>query len=237
MLNMRRILLKLSGESLMRNDGYCIDSKKLTYYVNEIKSVVEKNIQVGIVIGGGNIYRGLQGSERGIDRVEGDFMGMLATLINSIAIKSELIEHGIKAKVLSGIYVDKVADTFSAQKAIEYLNEGNVVIMAGGSGNPFFTTDTAAVLRALEIKADVVIKGTRVNGVYDKDPEKFNDAVKYDIITFDRAIEENLKIMDQTAFTLCKENNLPILVFNINNPGDLSKIIDGNFSVGTIVNS
>lgn len=234
---MRRILLKLSGESLMTTDGYCIDSNRLTYYVNEIKTVVERNIQVGIVIGGGNIYRGLQGSERGIDRVEGDFMGMLATLINSIAIKSELIEHGLKAKVLSGIYVDKVADTFSAQKAIDYLNDGNVVIMAGGSGNPFFTTDTAAVLRALEIKADAVLKGTRVNGVYNKDPEKFKDAVKYDSITFNQAIEENLKIMDQTAFTLCKENNLPIYVFNINNQGDLGAIIDGNFSVGTIVNS
>ncbi len=231
---MNRILLKLSGESLSSDDGYGIDAKRLDYYVEEIIDAVKCGYQVAIVIGGGNIFRGLQGAKKGIDRIQGDYMGMLATVINSIAIKSELEERGYKAKLMSGIPVEKIAEAMTSTKAIQYLEEGNVVIAAGGTGNPFFTTDSGGALRALEIKADLLLKGTRVDGVYDKDPEKFPDAVKYDEITFDEAIDKNLKIMDQTAFTLCKENNLPIVVFNINQPGNLARILKGE-RLGTIV--
>lgn len=231
---MNRILLKLSGESLSGDDGYGIDAKRLDYYVEEIIEAVKCGYQIAIVIGGGNIFRGLQGAKKGIDRIQGDYMGMLATVINSIAIKSELEERGYKAKLMSGIPVEKIAEAMTSTKAIQYLEEGNVVIVAGGTGNPFFTTDSGGALRALEIKADLLLKGTRVDGIYDKDPEKFSDAVKYDEITFDEAIDKNLKIMDQTAFTLCKENNLPIVVFNINQPGNLAKILKGE-KLGTIV--
>ena len=231
---MKRILLKLSGESLMGNSAYGLDADALAYYVGEIKKVVDKKIQVGIVVGGGNIFRGVQGASKGFDRIQGDYMGMLATTINSIAIQSELTEIGVKAKLLSGLPLERVAEAMSSKQAIEYLEAGYVVIIAGGSGNPFFTTDTAAVLRALEIKADVILKGTRVDGVYDKDPEKFSDAVKFNTISYDEAIEKNLRIMDQTAFTLCKENNLPIIVFNVNKENNLKQIVEGE-KIGTIV--
>jgi len=231
---MKRILLKLSGESLMGNSAYGLDADALAYYVGEIKKVVDKKIQVGIVVGGGNIFRGVQGASKGFDRIQGDYMGMLATTINSIAIQSELTEIGVKAKLLSGLPIERVAEAMSSKQAIEYLEAGYVVIIAGGSGNPFFTTDTAAVLRALEIKADVILKGTRVDGVYDKDPEKFSDAVKFNTISYDEAIEKNLRIMDQTAFTLCKENNLPIIVFNVNKENNLKQLVEGE-KIGTIV--
>lgn len=231
---MKRILLKLSGESLMGNSAYGLDATALTYYVGEIKKIVDKNIQLGIVVGGGNIFRGVQGASKGFDRIQGDYMGMLATTINSIAIQSALAEIGIKSKLLSGLPIERVAEAMSSKLAIEYLENNYVVIISGGSGNPFFTTDTAAVLRALEIKADVIIKGTRVDGVYDKDPEKFNDAVKYYSLSFDEAIDNNLRIMDQTAFTLCKENNLPIIVFDVNKEDNLVKLVSGE-KIGTVV--
>ncbi|MDR2083616.1 MAG: UMP kinase [Bacteroidales bacterium] len=231
---MKRILLKLSGESLMGNSAYGLDSTALAYYAGEIKKIVDKKIELGIVVGGGNIFRGVQGSSKGFDRIQGDYMGMLATTINSIAIQSVLSEIGIKTKLMSGLPIERVAEAMSSKQAIEYLEEGFVVIISGGSGNPFFTTDTAAVLRALEIKANVIIKGTRVDGVYDKDPEKYKDAVKYDSVSFDEAIEKNLRIMDQTAFTLCKENNLPIIVFDVNKEDNLVKLVSGE-KIGTIV--
>lgn len=218
----------------MGNSAYGLDSTALAYYAGEIKKIVDKKIELGIVVGGGNIFRGVQGSSKGFDRIQGDYMGMLATTINSIAIQSVLSEIGIKTKLMSGLPIERVAEAMSSKQAIEYLEEGFVVIISGGSGNPFFTTDTAAVLRALEIKANVIIKGTRVDGVYDKDPEKYKDAVKYDSVSFDEAIEKNLRIMDQTAFTLCKENNLPIIVFDVNKEDNLVKLVSGE-KIGTIV--
>ena len=231
---MKRILLKLSGESLSGENGYGIDASKINYFVHEIVEAANNNFQVGIVIGGGNIFRGVQGTVKGFDRIQGDYMGMLATTINSIALKSELEEKGVKVKLFSGLPIERISEAMSSTIAIDYLERGYVIIIAGGTGNPFFTTDSAGVLRALEIKADVILKGTRVDGVYDKDPEKFSDAVKYDVLTFDDAISHNLRIMDQTAFTLCKENNLPIIVFDINKPGTLLKILKGG-KEGTII--
>lgn len=234
---MKRILLKLSGESLSGSTNYGIDAERLSYYVDEVEKVVKENFQVAIVIGGGNIFRGVQGAQKGFDRIQGDYMGMLATTINSIALKSELEDRGIKARLMSGLPIERVAEAMESSKAVEYLNRGYVVIISGGTGNPFFTTDTAGVLRALEVKADVIMKGTRVDGVYDKDPEKYPDAVKYDKLSFDNAIANNLKIMDQTAFTLCKENNLPIIVFDINVPDALLNILKGNDNIGTFVSN
>lgn len=234
---MKRILLKLSGESLSGSTNYGIDAERLSYYVDEVEKVVKENFQVAIVIGGGNIFRGVQGAQKGFDRIQGDYMGMLATTINSIALKSELEDRGIKARLMSGLPIERVAEAMESSKAVEYLNSGYVVIISGGTGNPFFTTDTAGVLRALEVKADVIMKGTRVDGVYDKDPEKYPDAVKYDKLSFDNAIANNLKIMDQTAFTLCKENNLPIIVFDINVPDALLNILKGNDNIGTFVSN
>lgn len=234
---MKRILLKLSGESLSGSTNYGIDAERLSYYVDEVEKVVKENFQVAIVIGGGNIFRGVQGAQKGFDRIQGDYMGMLATTINSIALKSELEDRGIKARLMSGLPIERVAEAMESSKAVEYLNNGYVVIISGGTGNPFFTTDTAGVLRALEVKADVIMKGTRVDGVYDKDPEKYPDAVKYDKLSFDNAIANNLKIMDQTAFTLCKENNLPIIVFDINVPDALLNILKGNDNIGTFVSN
>ena len=226
--------MNLSKENLKNTefwDGINVVLPK--YDIDAVKNATAKN-PTWLHVGGGNIFRGLQGAKKGIDRIQGDYMGLLATVINSIAIKSELEERGYKAKLMSGIPVEKIAEAMTSTKAIQYLEEGNVVIVAGGTGNPFFTTDSGGALRALEIKADLLLKGTRVDGVYDKDPEKFSDAVKYDVITFDEAIDKNLKIMDQTAFTLCKENNLPIVVFNINQPGNLARILKGE-KLGTIV--
>jgi uridylate kinase len=229
-----RVLLKLSGEALMGNQQYGIDPERLSQYAKEIKSIVEENIQVGIVIGGGNIFRGLQGTQDGMDRIQGDYMGMLATVINSMALQAALEKSGIPSKILSGIAVDPVAESMSSRKAIGYLNEGKVVIISGGTGNPYFTTDTASALRALEIKADAILKGTRVDGVYSADPEKDPDAKKYDTITFEEAYKKNLQIMDMTAFTLCMENDLDIVVFNMNIQGNLKKVVTGE-KIGTLV--
>jgi len=210
-----RILLKLSGEALMGERQYGIDPKRLAEYADEIKEIVEMGIEIAIVIGGGNIFRGMQGAAQGFDRVQGDYMGMLATVINSMALQAELEKQGMKAKLLSGLNIDPIAESTSGRKATQYLKEGFVVIIGGGTGNPFFTTDTASALRGVEIGADVLLKGTRVDGVYTADPEKAPTATKYETLSFDEAYTKNLKIMDMTAFTLCKENNLPILVFDM----------------------
>jgi uridylate kinase len=230
----KRILLKLSGEALMGKQNYGIDPETLTAYCSEVVTIVKQNIQTAIVIGGGNIFRGLQGATNGFDRVQGDYMGMMATVINSMALQGELEKQGLKVKLLSGLFVDPITESISGHKAIEYLKEGYVVILAGGTGNPFFTTDTAAALRAVEIHAEVLLKGTRVDGVYTADPEKVPTATKYPNLTFDEAYEKNLKIMDLTAFTLCKENDLPILVFDMNKPGNLQKVVSGE-EIGTLV--
>jgi uridylate kinase len=230
----KRILLKLSGEALMGEKQHGIDPERLSMYAGEISSVAGQGVQVGIVIGGGNIFRGLQGAAKGMDRVQGDYMGMLATVINSMALQAELEKHGLKTRLLSGIAIDPIAEAMSRRRAIESLEEGYVVIIASGTGNPFFTTDSAAALRAVEIEADVIMKGTRVDGVYTADPEKNQDAVKFDTISFTEVYERGLNIMDLTAITLCRENRLPILVFNMNIKGNLQKIIAGE-PVGTLV--
>jgi uridylate kinase len=231
-----RILLKLSGESLMGSQQYGIDANRLNDYASDIKNVTDKKVQVAIVIGGGNIYRGLQGTSEGMDRVQGDYMGMLATVINSLALQASLEKQGVKAVLLSSFQIGPVSELISRRKAIEYLEKGYVVIICGGTGNPYFTTDTASVLRALEIKADVFLKGTRVDGVYTADPEKDSTAVKYETLTFDEAIQNELRILDLTAFTMCKENDLPILVFDMNIPDNLEKILEDH-SIGTLVQS
>ncbi len=233
-MRFKRILLKLSGEALMGNQQHGIDSVRLSEYTKDIKEIVDKGIQVAIVVGGGNIFRGLSGAAKGFDRVQGDYMGMLATIINSMALQGELEKQGLKAKLLSGIAIDPIAESMSRSRAIEYLESGKVVIIAGGTGNPYFTTDTAAVLRAIEIKADVVLKGTRVDGVYTADPEKDPKAVKYSKISFQEVYEKNLNVMDLTAITMCKENNLPIIVFNMNINGNLLLLLKGE-EIGTLV--
>lgn len=230
----KRILLKLSGEALMGEQQYGIDPSRLAMYAAEVKQAVDAGVQVAIVIGGGNIFRGMQGAAKGMDRVQGDYMGMLATVINSMAIQAEIEKQGISARLLSGIAIDPIAEAMSRRKAVEYLNEGKVVIIAAGTGNPFFTTDTAAALRAVEIQADVILKGTRVDGIYTADPEKDKNAVKYNTVSYTEVYEKSLNIMDLTAFTLCKENKLPILVFNMNIPGNLLRIVNGE-NIGTIV--
>ena len=232
----KRILLKISGESLSGKDQGGINTDMLRYFASEIKSVYEQGVQIGVVIGGGNIFRGLQGASKGFDRVQGDYMGMLATIINSMALQGELEATGVKTVVLSGLAVDPVCQKMSSQRAIEYMKSGHVVMIASGTGNPFFTTDSGGALRSIEIKADALLKGTRVDGVYDKDPEKHTDAVKYDTISFDEAYQKGLHIMDLTAFTLCKENNMPILVFDMNKKGNLEKIIKGE-NIGTLIHS
>lgn len=229
-----RILLKLSGESLMGNQSYGISPDMLEQYVRDIKEVVEKGVQVAIVIGGGNIFRGLSGAAKGMDRVQGDYMGMLATLINSMALQAELEKQGIKTELLSGLAIEPICKEMSRRRAIEAMEEGKVVVIGGGSGNPFFTTDTASALRAVEIKADVILKGTRVDGVYTADPEKDPNATKYATLSFQEALAKKLKIMDLTAFALCEENNLPIYVFDMNKVGNLLKVVEGQ-SIGTEV--
>jgi uridylate kinase len=231
----KRILLKLSGESLMGNSQYGIDPQRLNEYASEIGEVSEQKVQIAIVIGGGNIFRGLKGVGDGFDRVQGDYMGMLATIINSMALQSALENIGVAAVVLSGIAIDPLCKAMSRRRALENLNKGRVVIIAGGTGNPFFTTDTAAALRAVEIKADVILKGTRVDGIYTADPEKDKNAKKFETLTFDEAYEKQLNVMDLTAFTLCKENKLPLIVFDMNAKGNLVKIIKGD-KIGTLVN-
>lgn len=230
----KRILLKLSGEALMGDNQYGIDPKRLNQYAKEIKSAIEHRVEIAIVIGGGNIYRGLQGAAKGMDRVQGDYMGMLATVINSVALQAELEKEGVPTKLLSGLSIKPMTELMSSKKAIEYLKNGNVVIISGGTGNPFFTTDTASVLRALEINADIILKGTRVDGVYTADPEKDSKASKYETLSFDEALSKGLKIMDLTAFALCKENNLPIYVFDMNKEGNLLQVLDGR-NIGSIV--
>ncbi|HPS46258.1 MAG TPA: UMP kinase [Bacteroidales bacterium] len=233
-MKFKRILLKLSGESLMGNGQYGIDSEKLNEYASEIKKITSIGIEVAIVIGGGNIFRGLKGVSDGFDRTKGDYMGMLATVINSIALQTALENINVPTQILSGLEIDPLCKKMSRQRAIEKLEKGRVVIIGGGTGNPFFTTDSAAVLRALEIKADIILKGTRVDGVYTADPEKDKSAQKYDMLTFEEAYEKKLNIMDLTAFTLCKENKLPIIVFNMNTKGNLLKIIKGE-KIGTLI--
>ena len=230
----KRILLKLSGEALMGNQVYGFDPKRLSDWASEIKSVITAGVQVAIVIGGGNIFRGGRDLESGIDRVQGDYMGMLATVINGLALQSVFDETDIKSRILSGIAVDPLCETMNKRKAIGYLNEGYVIIISGGTGNPYFTTDTAAALRAVEIEADALLKGTRVDGIYNDNPEINKSAVKYDALSFIDAYEKNLKIMDLTAFTFCRENNLPVIVFNMNVQGNLLKLMNGE-KIGTIV--
>ncbi|OFX19171.1 MAG: UMP kinase [Bacteroidetes bacterium GWA2_31_9] len=232
-----RVLLKLSGEALMGKSEYGINPEVLSAYAEEIKNTVESNkIQIGIVIGGGNIFRGLSGVNKGFDRVKGDSMGMLATTINSIAIQSALENIGIKAKVLTSIRMEPIGEYYSKQKAVDAMNDGYIVIIAGGTGNPFFTTDTASALRAIEIEADVLLKGTRVDGVYTADPEKDKNAIKFEKITFDEAYEKKLNVMDMTSFTMCKENKMPIIVFDMNKKGNFNDLISGK-EIGTLVHN
>ncbi len=229
-----RILLKLSGEALMGEQQFGIDPQRLNDYADEIAEAVKKGVQTGIVIGGGNIFRGLQGASKGMDRIQGDYMGMLATVINSMAMQSTLKAKGVETTLLSGLYIDRIADTMSSAKAIALLEKGQVVVMGAGTGNPFFTTDTGSALRAIEIKADIILKGTRVDGIYTADPEKDPTATKFEHLTYDEAYQRNLKVMDMTAFTLCKENNMPMYVFDMNTKGNLLKVLDGE-NVGTLV--
>jgi uridylate kinase len=234
MLVYKRVLLKLSGEALMAGRSHGIDPIRLNNYVEEIIEVNKAGTQVGIVIGGGNIFRGITGVEEGFDRVKGDYMGMLATVINGLALQSAFESKNAKARLLTAFRMEPVAEFYSKDKAKEAFKNGEIVIFSGGTGNPFFTTDTAASLRAVEIEADVMLKGTRVDGVYTSDPEKDPDAEKYETISFNEAMEKNLRILDQTAFAMCKENELPIVVFNMNERGNLKKLISGK-KIGTLV--
>ena len=230
----KRILLKLSGESLQGEQGFGLSTAVLQSYAEQIKAAVATGVQIGIVIGGGNIFRGLQGAKKGFDRVKGDQMGMLATIINSLALQSALEDNGVKAKVLTSIRMEPIGEYYSKAKAIEYLEAGYVVIIGGGTSNPYFSTDTASALRGIEIEAEVMFKGTRVDGVYTADPEKDPTATKFDRITFDEVYIRNLKVMDMTAFTLCKENGLDIIVFDMDTEGNLQKVLDGE-AIGTLV--
>lgn len=230
----KRVLLKLSGEALMGTQNYGIDSKRLKEYANEIKDVVEQGLQLAIVIGGGNIFRGVSGAATGMDRVQADHMGMLATVINALALQSALENEGIYTRCMSAIEMNKIAEPFIRRRAIRHLEKGRVVIFAGGTGNPYFTTDTAATLRAIEIDADAILKGTRVDGIYTADPEKDATATRFESLSFKEVYEKGLNVMDMTAFTLSQENNLPIIVFDMNKPGNLKKVILGE-NVGTIV--
>lgn len=232
----KRILLKLSGESLMGKKNYGIDAEMLVQYSKEIKTIVDMGIEVAIVIGGGNIFRGIQAEESGIDRVQGDYMGMLATVINSMALQSAMEKIGIKTRLQTAVKMEEVAEPYIKRRAVRHLEKGRVVIFGAGTGNPYFTTDSAASLRAIEVGADVILKGTRVDGIYTADPEKDKTAIKYHSLSFTEAYEKNLNVMDMTAFTLCNENNLPIIVFDMNKPGNLMKIVTGE-RVGTLVST
>ena len=229
-----RILLKLSGESLQGTQKYGLSTDVLHSYAEQIKAVVGTGVQVGIVIGGGNIFRGLQGARKGFDRVKGDQMGMLATIINSLALQSALEDNGVKAKVLTSIRMEPIGEYYSKAKALEYLEAGYVVIIGGGTSNPYFSTDSASALRGIELEADVMLKGTRVDGVYTADPEKDPAAEKFDEITFDEVYRRNLKVMDMTAFTLCRENGLRVIVFDMDTAGNLEKVLTGE-KIGTLV--
>lgn len=230
----KRILLKLSGESLMGHQGYGIDPERLASYARQIREAASTGVEIGIVIGGGNIFRGLSGASKGFDRVKGDQMGMLATVINSLALSSALESAGQPAKVFTAVNMFPIGEPYSKWKAIETMKAGGVAIMSGGTGNPFFTTDTGSALRAVEIEADVMLKGTRVDGIYTADPEKDSNAVKFDEITYDEIMERGLKVMDLTATALCKENGLPIIVFNMDTPGNLTRVLAGE-KIGTLV--
>lgn len=230
----KRILLKLSGEALMGDKQHGIDSNRLTQYAEDIKKVVNEGIEVAVVIGGGNIFRGVEAEASGIDRVQGDYMGMLATVINAMALQSMFEKQGMYTRLMSGLKMEQVCEPFIRRRAIRHLEKGRVVIFGAGIGNPYFTTDSTASLRAIEIEADVVLKGTRVDGVYTADPEKDPNAERYSKISFQEAYEKNLNIMDMTAFTLCQENNLPIIVFDMNKRGNLQKIVAGE-EVGTLI--
>lgn len=230
----KRILLKLSGESLMGDKQFGIDPERISQYAEDVKQIVSQGVEVAIVIGGGNIFRGLQAEKNGIDRAQGDYMGMLATLINGIALQSSLEKKGMFTRLMSAIKMEEVSEPYIRRRAIRHLEKGRVVIFGAGTGNPYFTTDTAAALRAVEIGADVILKGTRVDGVYTADPEKDPNATKYESLTFGDALSKRLNIMDMTAFTLCEENALPIIVFDMNKPGNLLKLLQGD-NVGTLV--
>lgn len=234
MIAFKRILLKLSGESLMGDKQYGLDEKRLGEYAQQIAEIAQMGVQVGIVIGGGNIFRGLSGASKGFDRVQGDQMGMLATVINSLALNSAFQSIGVRSRVLTAIRMEPIGEFYSKQKAIAALNDGEIVILSGGTGNPFFTTDTGSSLRAIEIEADVMLKGTRVDGIYTADPEKDPNAVKFEEITYDEIYNRNLKVMDLTATTMCKENNMPIYVFDMDTPGNLKKVLQGE-KIGTLV--
>tara|TARA_Y100001970_G_scaffold95268_1_gene120059 strand:+ start:137 stop:841 length:705 start_codon:yes stop_codon:yes gene_type:complete len=233
-MKFNRILLKLSGEALMGQKNFGIDSTLLEKYSQEIKEIHKKGIEIAIVIGGGNIYRGIESEESGINRVQGDYMGMLATLINSMALQSHLEKLNCDTRLMSGFNIDQVCEPFIRRRAIRHLEKKRIVIFGAGLGKPYFTTDSTASLRAIEIEANIVLKGTRVDGVYDSDPEKFENAKKFNEISFNEVYEKNLSIMDMTAFTLCKENNLPIIVFDMNKPNNLIKLIDGE-KIGTLI--
>ena len=230
----KRILLKLSGEALMGDKQFGIDNDRLAQYAKEIKTIVDKGVECAIVIGGGNIFRGVQAEEGGMERTQGDYMGMLATVINAMALQSSLESVGIDTRLQSAIELKQIAESFIRRRAVRHLEKGRVVIFGGGTGSPFFTTDSAAALRAVEIDADVILKGTRVDGIYTADPEKDPSATRYDDISFNEVYEKDLKVMDMTAFTLCNENDLPIVVFDMNKGGNLAKIVDGE-KVGTTV--
>lgn len=231
----KRILLKLSGEALMGKRQYGIDPTRLSEYAEEIKQIIDSGVEVAIVIGGGNIFRGVAGASNGMDRVQADHMGMLATVINGLALQSALEDYEVPTRLQTAIKINEVAEPFIRRRALRHLEKGRVVIFGGGTGNPYFTTDSAAVLRAIEIEADVILKGTRVDGIYTSDPEKDSSAVKFDFISFDDVLQKGLKVMDTTAFTLSQENKLPIIVFDMNKKGNLLKVVRGE-NVGTTVN-
>ena len=230
----KRIILKLSGEALMGNKQFGIDNNRLMQYAEEIREIADLGAEIGIVIGGGNIFRGVQAERGGMERTQGDYMGMLATMINSMALQAALESVGLFTRLQSAIEMKQIAEPFIKRKAVRHLEKGRIVIFGSGTGNPFFTTDSAASLRAIEIDAEVILKGTRVDGIYDRDPEENASAKKFDTITFDEAYKKNLKVMDMTAFTLCKENELPVIVFNMNKTGNLKKVVTGE-EIGTLV--
>ena len=230
----RRVLLKLSGEILSGENGFGIDPAKANFLAQEVKSIHNLGVGIGLIIGAGNIFRGLQASDRGMDRVTGDYLGMLATIMNAISVQDALEREGCETRTLSAINITQIAEPYIRRRALRHLEKGRIVIVSGGTGNPFFTTDSAAALRAKELNAEVVIKGTKVDGVYDDDPVKNSSAVKYDSLTYDKVLEDNLRVMDLTAITLCKENKIPIQVFNIKEPGTLKELILGS-KIGTLV--
>lgn len=230
-----RVLLKLSGEALLGEQGHGIDADILSEYAKEIQSIQEAGVQVSVVIGGGNIFRGVKGATQGMDRVQGDYMGMLATMINSMALQDALEQIGVQTRLMSAIRMEAIAEPYIRRRAVRHLEKGRVVIFGAGTGNPYFTTDTAGSLRAIEIEADVILKGTRVDGIFDSDPEKNGDAQKFDVITGDDVLKRRLEVMDLTAFTLCRENQTPIIVFNMNKNGNLKKIVVDGEDVGTTV--